>query len=176
MTKFEPCPGATSDHAWRSIAVNFIGVQPQDSFHLQGATWNMQVWCISQADAKKRAQPGWTVHGNNPMDISEDPDDYYARKRQQIIKLKAIMGDKNQFIFLQEPDWVNHPRLLTEYQAMLAQNGWGMVRSIQTKHDQTHQNLVTLYDTRKLVLDKTKTNEGLFKSKQTLLIKLRINQ
>ena len=164
MTIFSPCPGATSDHAWRSIAVDIIDSDATSPLHIQGATWNMQMWCTSQADAESLARKkGWNpaaAHGNNPMDISEKRKEYIARKTSQIIELEHIIHSGNDFIFLQEPDWINHPELLSQYQEMLDHNGWGMV----VTPGEGHQKLVTLFNRNKLAIDPNIPSKGLFRS------------
>lgn len=152
MSVFSPCPGATSDHAWRSIAVDYREASlHQSTLTLQGATWNMQKWCISKKDAENRANGQYEAHANNPMDISETPAEYFDRKRKQIEELKAIIQKGPDFIFLQEADWVTktngNPSLFSEYKKMLDTLGWDLVR---TPDDNKHQLLVTLYDKRKL--------------------------
>lgn len=110
MTKFEPCKGATSDHAWRTIAVDIFEAKApvgHHSFHVQGGTWNMQMWCTSEADAMAYASTkGWdlsTVHANNPKDITELQPEYFTRKRTQILELERIICEGNDFFFYKKP-------------------------------------------------------------------------
>ncbi len=147
MPKFEPCPGATSDHAWRSVAITvFPGIR------LQGATWNMQMRCISKEHAVARAieckYDLQYAHSNNPLDITEEQAEYSSRKIQQLDELKTIMDMGNEFILLQEADWVKSSVLKREYLAFLKTQGWALIETPVDNKGQ--QLLVTLYNTRKL--------------------------
>lgn len=172
MPEFTPCKGATSDHAWRSITVEFIDSSNQVTPKLQGATWNMQMWCTSQADAAQRMQKkGFNVqhaHSNNPMDISEEPKEYYSRKTKQIKELEAIIQAGNDFIFLQEPDWIDktngNPSLFAQYKAMLSRHGWDLMT---TPTDNKYQSLVTLYNTKRLKSDSNCPPVGHFIGQQS---------
>lgn len=167
MTKFEPCVGATSDHAPRSIAVKIINPTDGSFTYFQGATWNMQIWCASKAGViargKKANWLGWDeaqAFGNNPMDVDEAPSDYFARKEQQIIELENIMNNGNSFIFLQETDWLNHPKLKEKFEAMFARKRWQMTATPGPEYQQ----LVTLTDMRKFDVNLRNLPEGRFKS------------
>ena len=144
MTKFEPCPGATSDHAWRSIAVIFVDATNKSSFKVQGATWNMQAKCESKIanQARSKGATGWVAHGNNPLDVDETWNEYTRRKEQQREELKAIMSRGNDFIFIQEPDWLGHNHCRVRFESLLAEQGWAMV----VTPDKGFQKLVTLYN------------------------------
>lgn len=157
--KFIPCPGATSDHAWRSIQVAL-----SDKQVIQGATWNMQMRCRSKADNGGK-------FANNPLDVTEGDKEYLERKRLQIDTLKEMIDRGNDFIFLQEADWIAPPgfdkanknKLLSDFKGMLKQSGWEMIAT----PGKDYQMMVTLYNPQKLTPNPNKPYEGLFQSNKT---------
>lgn len=145
---FESLCGTTSDHAWRSIAVTYM-----PGFKIQGATWNMLMWCSSKEDTLKRIRDQQSlsseIHSNNPLNITETKTQFFERKYKQIEELGLMINSGADFILLQEADWNKFSHIRQMYIDFLLERNWGMVES--NPHNKTCQNLVILYNVQKLI-------------------------
>lgn len=169
MAKFQPCEGATSDHAWRSISVEFVDQSNNKTPAIQGTTWNMQMRCVSKETARRRLADPKKAHTNNPLNIDETPEEFFIRKNEQLRELEAFILNKQDFIFLQEPDWIYDAQLRKMYQTMLHKHGWAMISTTDLKRiepdlNAQYQPLVTLYNTKRLTPDPKHPSAGRFES------------
>lgn len=151
--------GFTSDHTPQSIHVAcYQQGQANPDLSVRGATWNMMNKCFSKANCKNRVTP----FTNNPFDIDETAAQYEARRRQQFKDIKQLIQQGNDFILLQEADWIYNSSLSSHYRAELQKLGWELIRTPRPANGFSHQASVTLYNTGKLQY--TGRNRGLFAS------------
>lgn len=85
--------GYTSDHVRRDISVATGGVT------WKGFTWNLQERCYSKADGPRG-------YANNPLNCTEDQNQYETRKKRQIDEMVDVCKKKRfDFGLLQEVDF-----------------------------------------------------------------------
>lgn len=133
--------GYTSDHAERTVKVNFISALSQQvDLSANVLTWNMMNKCYSKNPNNPKS------YSNNPLNQAEDASQYLMRKRLQFgqfmqrIEESKVLGQPLDFLMLQEIDFLENPRnfddaatqqakvdLKKEFLAMLTNAGYDMV-------------------------------------------------
>lgn len=147
----------TSDHTYQSIEVMLLDALGAPLCAINGLTWNLMNRGISKQDNADLNKLNWSNNGFNHTEGKE----YFDRKQRQLDKILDLLGDEQDFMFLQEIDILTYPKHANEEDrqkhediksAFLAklskvgEEGWSYCSS----YGEGNRALVTLYNKKRL--------------------------